>query len=372
MRETFPSFLLSLHMTNTSSLLRIGQPKSVLSKRQKEFNQLSEKIEQLDLLIPELKTARNQIIQRIPTDLNPLVLEFQTFRVEMVNLMDRTYENDLFRNAYQTKLAYLITENAFDLIAHYGFDELKSVYNKYSDVDIETALLAIKKNDSEKITDPAFLIEEESTPENEFPEHFHDLPQEEQQRIKEERRAERLQSRINEAKQNMDKQKTTKSVRTVYMDLVKAFHPDLETDEGEKLRKTEIMQRVIGCYQENNLLGLLKLQIEFDRIDQDHLENLTKNQLNYYNKVLRQQVDDLEIEKEIVQKEISDLCGLPYQHANSLTTVIVKFNTNVNEVKAEIKNIKNILKHWKVPSQLKAYLKTYQIPNEEESEMEDD
>lgn len=372
MRETLPSFLLSLHMTNTSSLLRIGQPKSVLSKRQKEFNQLSEKIEQLDLLIPELKTARNQIIQRIPTDLNPLVLEFQTFRVEMVNLMDRTYENDLFRNAYQTKLAYLITENAFDLIAHYGFYELKSVYNKYSDVDIETALLAIQKNDSEKITDPAFLIEEESTSENEFPEHFHDLPQEEQQRIKEERRAERLQSRINEAKQNMDKQKTTKSVRTVYMDLVKAFHPDLETDEDEKLRKTEIMQRVIECYQENNLLGLLKLQIEFDRIDQDHLENLTKNQLNYYNKVLKQQVDDLEIEKEIVQKEISDLCGLPYQHANSLTTVIVKFNTNVNEVKAEIKNIKNILKHWKVPSQLKAYLKTYQIPNEEESEMEDD
>lgn len=358
-------------MTNTS-LLRIGQPKSVLNKRQKEFNQLSEKIEQLEQLIPELKTARDQIIERIPTDLNPLILEYQTFRVEMVKLMDRTYEADLYRKAYLTKLSYLIVENAFDLIANYGFDELKPVYNKYSETDIETALLQAKQKDYEKITDPAFLLEEESEQEIELPEYFHDWPEEEQQRLKEEQKAERLQSRIQEAKEKLEKQKTSKSVRTVYMDLVKAFHPDLETDENEKLRKTEIMQRVTRTYQENNLLELLKLQIEFDRIDQDHLENLTKNQLNYYNNVLKQQVEDLELEKESIQKEIAELCGLPYQHANSLTTVIVKFNTNVNEVKAEIKNIKAVLKQWKIPSQLKAYLKTYQIPNEPELDMEED
>ena len=358
-------------MTYSTSLLRIGQPKSVLNKRQKEFNQLSEKIEQLDQLIPELREARDQIIQRIPKDLNPLVMEYQTFRVEMVNLLDRAYEADLYRKAYLTKLSYLIVDNAFDLIANYGFDQLKPVFNKYSEVDIETTLLLSQKTSKEKITDPTFLIEEEAE-QNNISENFHDLPEEEQQRIKDEQRAERLHARIQEAKQNIDKQKTTKSVRTVYMDLVKAFHPDRETDESEKLRKTEIMQRVTQMYQENNLLELLKLQIEFDRIDQDHLENLTKNQLNYYNKVLKQQVEDLELEKEMIQKEISSLCGLPYQHANSLTTVIVKFNTNVNEVKAEIKNIKNILKSWKVPSLLKAYLKTYQIPNEPELDMEED
>jgi len=359
-------------MTNTAALLRIGQPKSVLNKRQKEFNQLSEKIEHLDQLIPELKEARDQIIQRIPTDLNPLVMEYQAFRVEMVQLMDRTYEADLYRKAYLTKLSYLIVDNAFDLIANYGFDQLKPVFNKYSEVDIESALLQAREKHSEKITDPAFLLKDESEPAFDTSASFHDLPEEEQQRIKEEQRTERLQQRILEAKQNMDKQKTTKSVRTVYMDLVKAFHPDREIDESEKLRKTEIMQRVTQMYQENNLLELLKLQIEFDRIDQDHLENLSKNQLNYYNKVLRQQVEDLELDKEIIQKEISSLCGLPYQHANSLTTVIVKFNTNVNEVKAEIKNIKNVLKNWQVPSQLKAYLKTYQIPNEPYLDMGED
>lgn len=359
-------------MTNTESLLRIGQPKSVLNKRQKEFNQLSEKIEQLEQLIPELINARDQIIQRIPTDLNPLVMEYQTFRVEMVQLMDRTYEADLYRKAYLTKLSYLIVENAFDLILNYGFDQLKPVYNKYSETDIETALSEAHQKNTEKITDPSFLLDETTEEEIELPDYFHDWPEEEQRRLKDEQRNQRLQVRISEAKEHMEKQKTSKSVRTVYMDLVKAFHPDLETDENEKIRKTEIMQRVTRTYQENNLLELLKLQIEFERIDQDHLENLTKNQLNYYNKVLKQQVEELELKKEDIQKEISSLCGLPYQHANSLTTVIVKFNTNVNEVKAEIKNIKNILKQWKIPSQLKAYLKTYQIPNEPELDMGED
>jgi hypothetical protein len=356
-------------MTNTAPLLRIGQPKSELNKRQKEFNLLSEKIEQLDNLIPELEGARDEILRRIPTDLNPLVMEYQTFRVELVHIMDRTYEADLYRKAYLTKLSYLICENAFDLIANYSFDELKPVFNKYSETDIETALLHANQK-TEKITDPVFLLEEEVQPEKEFPENFHKLPEAEQLRLKEERRAQKVQAKIQEAKQNLDKQKTTKSVRAVYMDLVKAFHPDREVDEEEKIRKTEIMQRVTLAYQENNLLGLLKLQIEFDRIDQDHLENLTKNQLNYYNKVLKQQVEELELQKEAVQKEIAALCGLPFQHANSYTSSIVKFNTNVNEIKGEIKNIKQIIKQWKIPSVFKSYLKTYQIPNE--PDMEDD
>jgi hypothetical protein len=347
-----------------TSVLRIHEKKEGLNKRQKEFNQLSEKIEDLDRLIPELRAAYEQMIQRIPTDLDPLVREYQGFRAEIVHLMDRTYSNDLFRKAYQTKLAYLITESAFDLIANYGYDDLKPVFNKYSETDIEILLEEKRKREATRITDPAFLLDSENEQEETPSAAFHDLPEEEQQRIKAEQREQRLQQRIQEAKQNAEKQKTTKSVRTVYMDLVKAFHPDRETDETEKQRKTETMQRITQAYQDNNLLQLLKLQIEFERIDQDNLENLTKNQLNYYNKVLKQQVEELELEKEIVQKQISAVCGLPYQHANSLTTVIVKFNTNVNELKSEIKNIKVLLKHWAVPSQLKAYLKTYQIPDQ--------
>ncbi|MBE9464629.1 hypothetical protein ACFP1I_04395 [Dyadobacter subterraneus] len=358
-----------------SSVLRIGQPKTVWNKRQKEFNQLSEKIEQLDKLIPELRTTYHLLIDRVQREYNPIVLEYQSFRVELVKLMDRTYEKDLYRKAYLTKLAYLISEISFDLIVNYKFEELIPLFNKYSEVDFEAALNELKRADSQLIDSKLLAEENEITEEETYPEHFHELSEEEQIRIKEELRAEKAKAfaeQAKEARQLLTKQKTTKSVRTVYMDLVKAFHPDRETDEAEKIRKTEIMQRVTQTYQENNLLELLKLQIEFERIDQDHLENLGKEQLTYYNLVLKEQVEELEKEKEEIQQQISYLCGINPQHANSMTTVVVKFNTNINEVKAEIKEIKLTLKKWQVPSVLKAFLKTYEIPNTAVFDDEDD
>lgn len=342
-----------------SSVLRIGQPKTVLNKRQKEFNQLSDKIEQLDKLIPELRNAYHLLMERVQKEYNPIVMEFQSFRVELVRHLDRMYEKDLYRKAYLTKLAYLISEISLDLIVNYKFEELLPIFNKYSEIDFETALKELKLSDSQLI-DSKLLAEENEITEEEL---FHELDAEEQERIKAELRAEKAKAQQEGARQILQQQKTTKSVRKVYMDLVKAFHPDLETDEAEKLRKTEIMQRVTQTYQENNLRELLKLQIEFERIDQNHLENLGKEQLTYYNLVLKQQVEELEKEKADIQQQISYLCGLKPEHANSLTTIVVRFNTNINEVKAEIKEIKNTLKRWKEPSLLKIFLKTYQIPN---------
>jgi hypothetical protein len=342
-------------MTKTTSVLHIGHSKTALNKRQKEFNRLTEKINQLDLLIPELRAAYDQILDRIPKDLNPLIQEYQTYRAEMVHIMDRTYSADLFRKIYQTKLAYLITETAFDLIVNHGFEDLKPIYDRYGEIDFESALAEYNEKSAEPKAVPVRLEENAGSLID-----FYELDEEQQQRIKEEQRFEKLKEH---GKLNVEKQKTTRSVRMVYMDLVKAFHPDREIDEAEKERKTAIMQQVTSAYQENNLMELLKLQIEFERIDQEHLENLGKDQLLYYNKVLQQQVEDLETEKESIQTQISAVTGLLPKHINSLTTAIVKFNTNINEVKAEIKEIKNTLKIWQVPSRLKAFLKTYQIPN---------
>ena len=351
-------------MTQTTSVLRIGNSKTDLNKRQKEFNRLTEKIEQLDLLIPELKEAYDQILERIPKEMNPLIREYQTYRVEMVHIMDRTYSADLFRKIYQDKLAYLITETSFDLIVNHGFEELRPIYDRYSDADFDSALAEYRQR-NEKSDEPAVLIEENALSLIDF----HELDEEQKQRLKEQQRFQRAKE---QGKLNLEKQKTTRSVRMVYMDLVKAFHPDRETNEEEKVRKTGIMQQVTTAYQENNLMELLKLQIELERIDQDHLENLGKDQLTYYNKVLQQQVEDLELEKEQIQQQLAAVTGLLPKHINSLTTAIVKFNTNINEVKAEIKDIKNTLKIWVVPSRLKAFLKTYQIPTETEFDDNDE
>jgi hypothetical protein len=351
-------------MTDTS-ILHIPELDKPLNKKQKEFNLLSAEIEALDRQIAELQQAYDQMLQRMPAELDPLIREYQGYRADIVNLWDRTYEAEHFRKAYQTKLAYLITENAYDLIKNHGLTDLKPVFNKYSPVNIDVMLEEERQREASMIKDPAFLLE--STNETEPEISFHERSEAEQQRIKAERREQRMEQRIREAQQA----KTTKSVRSVYMELVKTFHPDLETNETEKQRKTETMQRIIKAYQDNNLLGLLKLQMELEQIDLSGLENLNKNQLSYYNKILRQQIEELGQQKVAIQQKISSVCGLPYQHANSLVTVIAKFNTNINELKAEIKNIRKVFKNWLVPSQLKAYLKPFQIPDQPDNDTDD-
>lgn len=351
-------------MTDTAILHIPGQDKP-LNKKQKEFNVLSETIEALDRQTADLQWAYDEMLRRMPSDLDPLIREYQGCRADIVNLWDRAYEAEHFRKAYQTKLAFLITENAYDLIKNHGLTELKPVFNKYNPVNIDILLEEDRLKETTRIKDPAFLLESEHVPEPEIS--FHELSKEEQLRIKAERREQRMDQRTREAQQA----KTTKSVRSVYMELVKTFHPDRETDEAEKQSKTETMQRITKAYQANNLLSLLKLQMELEQIDRPGLENLNKNQLSYYNKILKQQVEELDLQKVALQQKISALCGLPYQHANSQVTVIAKFNTNINELKAEIKNIRKVYKHWLVPSQLKAYLKPFQIPNQPDDDFDD-
>ncbi|WP_201747686.1 hypothetical protein [Dyadobacter flavalbus] len=61
---------------NDTSILHIKEQKTGLNKRQKEFNLLSQNIEELSRLIPELESAYEEMLRRIPTDLgsSPLLV----------------------------------------------------------------------------------------------------------------------------------------------------------------------------------------------------------------------------------------------------------------------------------------------------------
>ncbi len=45
------------------------------------------------------------------------------------------------------------------------------------------------------------------------------------------------------------------------------LHPDREPDEAERVRKTELMQRVNEAYSKKDLLQLVALQLEIEQID---------------------------------------------------------------------------------------------------------
>ncbi|WP_138992799.1 hypothetical protein [Larkinella sp. C7] len=360
-------------------IIRIGntKDKDTLSKPQKEFNRLTRKIETLEKELVEYREASTRIQQRIQTELLPLQTEFQEQRAALVRVFDRAHDSGTFKANERKKLVDIILNLTYDLISEHDRDDLKPIYDKYDPDGFDATNAEADELTSEAMKamySSMFGVEfdddvDVSSPEK-MAEHLRQKLEEqqtafeEQQRQTEERRAQRPKTKKQlerEAKKQTEERSTTKAVRTVYMDLVKAFHPDREPDEAEKLRKTEVMKRITEAYEKSDLLTLLRLQLEFNRIDQDHLETLAEEQLKYYNKILKQQTQELEEQLYDLQSQLSSISGKSLLFVSSPMSLEYSFKTDVQELKRSIKNLKNDLKAFQDAGVLKQWLKSYRV-----------
>ena len=374
-------------MSNSSSLhiVQIGtkKEKAILSKSQKEFNRLIQKIEKLTTNLRYMREAAQRIQQRVQTDYRPLVEQYAQQRADMVRLFDRAYEHKEYTKTEKKKLADLISNIAFELIDQYGIDDLKAIYDKYDTDGFEktnaeseqltaemmkemmASMFGIQFDDDVDVSDPqkmtAYMKEKLAEQEAAEAQRQQQADERRARKSKTEKQQER------EAKKKAEEQNITKAVRTLYMDLVKAFHPDRERDEAEKDRKTKVMQRVTEAYQKSDLLALLRLQLEFEHIDQSHLENLAEDQLKYYNKILRQQTQELDEEWFMLQNQLTAMTGKPSFAVSSPIALDFSLNSDIAQLKRDIKQLKGDLKAFAAdPKSLKQWLKSYRIEKSED------
>nr|ARK13309.1 hypothetical protein A6C57_24875 [Fibrella sp. ES10-3-2-2] len=351
--------------------IAIAERTTPLSKNQKNFNRLTARIADQEKLIADLTVALERGRLRIQTDLAPLYTQFDKLRGEMVRLFDRMNTRHDFTRAEQRKLTQLITDISSELIQK-GYNDLVEVHDRYNETGIDAVLAESDEQRAQSLKRMAELmygIKFDASVDMADPEavqayineQLQQRTQAEQQEAAERQasqpKSDKQQARL--AKKLAEVQNTTKAVRALYMDLVKAFHPDRELDEEEKIRKTAIMQRVTEAYEKSDLLGLFRLQLEFDRIDQAHLERLADTQLQYYNKILSQQVEELDGKLAKLQTELTSLVGgsnSPFGTAKGLDYAI---NADVKAMKQAVKALKFDLSVLTDAAQLRAWLKSY-------------
>lgn len=81
-----------------------------------------------------------------------------------------------------------------------------------------------------------------------------------------------------------------KEISTVYKQLAKIFHPDLEEDPALKIEKEALMKKLTVAYEERDLQTLLELEMRW--LTQDKVYN--ENQIKIYTQVLKEQIGALE------------------------------------------------------------------------------
>lgn len=86
------------------------------------------------------------------------------------------------------------------------------------------------------------------------------------------------------------------SLNRLYRQLARLLHPDLESDPVQRQRKEEAMKRLTIAYKAGDLHALLGLELEWIEQSGGDLANLTEEKLAIYNGILKEQVEELDRE----------------------------------------------------------------------------
>jgi hypothetical protein len=89
-----------------------------------------------------------------------------------------------------------------------------------------------------------------------------------------------------------------KAIGTIYKQLAKAFHPDLEQDPILKLQKQALMKKLTTAYEEGDLHTILHLEMEQMNLSESQKKTYTDEHLKTFNQILESQIAMLEEELE--------------------------------------------------------------------------
>jgi hypothetical protein len=296
---------------------------ATLAKGQKAFNALVKQIEKRRARLAAWEVALPEFHRKHLSESVPLEETLYDLHEKMVRLLDKaSTENDLNKSERRT-LAMVITDMAGDLIVESDDPELKAIYNRHSETDFDSET-AVELDDMKSMVEALFDVQLDDNAEIKSPDDLlrYAQAQVEQQQAqesaedlaREERRAKRKKSPKQvaaEARAQAEQAQLSLSIREVYRKLASALHPDREIDPQERERKNALMQRVNQAYNKNSLLQLLELQLELEHIDQSAINNISEDRLKHYNKILKEQVSELDQEIFHVEYDFRESYGLP-------------------------------------------------------------
>ncbi|MCP5293050.1 MAG: molecular chaperone DnaJ, partial [Burkholderiales bacterium] len=168
-----------------------------------------------------------------------------------------------------------------------------------------------------------------------------------------------------EAREAEEAANVSKSIQAVYRQLTAALHPDREQDPVERERKTELMQQVTVAYSNKDLLKLLELQLAVEQIDQSKLSSLSAERLKHYNKILSDQLAELQDEVMLKEEQIRMMLQLSPFEPLSPNRLVTLLKHDIQTLRAALKGIQNDLQVFQDVKNLKAWLKNFRLPQPE-------
>ncbi len=306
-------------MTN-NHIIAIEKKGEKLSRLQTQFNSYTQKIDAMKQFITQAKTnldfGRNLYNDKI----TPVYIKMRTVDIDIIYTLDKHFEDLKATKTFKKNISYYIVAEVPAMIEATDEQKLKDIYVKHNGQSYEDEMeeknseandmmknmFGFDMNDPEKMAE--FMNKQKG---GSFQDFMNSMlggmngmgnDNNDQKSAKNENHEQRQAKKktaaqvAKELKEEQEAKNIGQASRKIYTELVKQFHPDKEPDEQERERKTEIMKRITIAYEKNDLFDLLKLQLEYLQIDKDHINKLADDKLKYYNKILKEQLEELQDE----------------------------------------------------------------------------
>ncbi len=341
-----------------------------LSKAQKRFNSLIKKLDKQKASLKEWSESIPHIQQYAANEYEPLFVEYRALETQHLRVLDEAHSNSAFKKPERRKLSHLIREVAGSLITGEGDDELKEIYNRHSDADYDEEQRALEASAGEYIKSMMedMLGMDLRHVDTSSPEKLQDFLQDQMQAERAERearQAKRKKSRKQlalEAQHEAERLRIKQSIQEIYRKLATQLHPDREPDPAERERKTRLMQEVNQAYGKKDLLALLELQLQAEQIDQHHINQIAEDRLESYNRLLKEQSDELQREIAEIETEWRMQLNLPPYASVTPKALMARLRDDIQGLRYQIAMVKQDLAAHADPQNLKAWLKAYKIP----------
>ena len=346
-----------------------GHNKASLSQGQKAFNTLIRQIEKRRHRLGAWEAVAPVFQKKYTDEFLPIEKICTDLQVKMVHRLEQACDQKGLTKSERRTISELITGLAGDLIEEQDDAQLKAIYNRHSQSDYDSeaaaeledmksvleAMLGAELGDDIDMSSPEDLLQRAHAKMEE--QHAREAAE---NQAREERRAKRKKSAKQlaaQAQQEAEQAQLSQSIREVYRKLASALHPDREPDPQERQRKTALMQRANQAYGKNNLLQLLELQLELEHIDQSAINNISEDRLKHYNRILKEQLGELDQEILHVEARFRHAFGIPPFIDISPDTVVRNLVGDIAGIRQSVRDLEEDLLVFEDIRTLKSWLK---------------
>jgi hypothetical protein len=329
--------------TGAVTSLEIAPVTGRLSKGQRRFNRLTARIESLRTELTDWQIVMQRIRDLAIGEFEPLREEFRAEQRRVVLhaeqwLSSPRHKGDGLTGRRRAKLRDFAIRRAHDVLSAGPDAEIEAAFARLSGVSPEEVRheeLELAEALFDEILGPGATSGHTAASVNELFEHVGRRVQAE---LEAEEQARREQATKRQSGPATDRERAARAtIRDLFRRLVSALHPDREPDAAERTRKTELMQRANQAYARNDVMELLAIQIQIERIDTTHLAKASEERLGHFCTVLAEQQRLLEQElREVTQMALSLLSEAPWPGRLQPLAVEAQFRRELDALRRDL------------------------------------